>query len=55
MIRVLTDNNNLDLFKRTQVESIEYQPSRRITRKLLIFLPYLFAQLMEVRFIKLGT
>ena len=52
VIRVLTDNNHLHLMERAEVESIEYQFSRRITRSLGILLTHEVGELQEIRFVK---
>ena len=53
MVRVLADNDDLDLVKRTQVKRVEYEASRRIDRAMGILLLYKVCQGLEVGLVKL--
>ena len=53
MIRVLTNDNNLNLIKRAQVKGIENQLTWRIAGCSLILLSHSSSELRKVRFIKL--
>ena len=53
VIRILTDDDNLHLVKRREVESIEDKMSGRIARPMLIFLSDGIGKLLEIRSLKL--
>lgn len=53
MIRILTDDDNLHLIERREVESIEDEVSGRIARTILILLSDSFRELLEIRSLKL--
>lgn len=52
MIRILTDDDDFHLVEGTKIKSIEYQPSRRITRRNAIFLSHKIRQADKIVFLK---
>ena len=53
MVGILTNNNHLHLMKGAEIESIENESARRITRAAPIFLTYSSSQLLEIGLLKL--
>ena len=53
VVRVLADDYHLHLVKRAQVEGVEYQPSRRVTRALAVLVADKRRKRGEVRLFKL--
>ena len=53
MVRVLTYKHDLDLIERTEVEGIEYKPTRRIDGMMGILLLDKGYEILKVWFVKL--
>ena len=53
MIRILSDDNHLDLVKRAQIKRVEYKLAGRIDGTAGVLLTYKIRQAPEIRLVKL--